>query len=352
MSARLIISIAVFSIISFVTLADAQPGGRRTLSVGDDAPGLDVETWVKGEFNPSNANVYVVEFWATWCGPCKNSIPHLTQLQEEYADDDLTIVGISTDADSSVVKRFVQKQGMKMEYTIGVDNRRRTERNWMDKAGIKGIPAIFIVDTNGTIQFIGRPSDEAFEDTLRKVMSGRYDLQKTEEAQPAIDGAKQFRDLNSWAEAEKHYKNAISVDNFIFARLYLELFEMLLLEQRDTVGAYKLIEEVMLTRGSEDPELLTWLASMIATDDRITGTNRRMDVAMKLAETALSFARKKSNPLYLSTIALVHFSDEHLDEAIEWQRKAYFSAKEKEKAEYKFTLDSYRKQQQRASASE
>ena len=352
MRVRTIFTLALFSIFCLVTFADAQPGGRKTLSVGDSAPALDVETWVKGEFNPSNAEVYVVEFWATWCGPCKRSIPHLTQLQEEYAEDGLAIVGISTDTDSSLVKKFVAQQGMKMQYTIGVDNRRRTQRNWMDKAGLKGIPSAFIVDQNGIIQFIGNPLEEAFEDTLHLVMTGRYDLQKSEKAQPAIDGAKQYRKLNSWAEAEKHYNQAIGVDQFVFANLYLELFEMLLLEQGDTAGAYKLVADVMLTRGSDDPELLTWLAKMIATDDRITGSKRRMDVAMSLAQTAQSFARKKTDPLYLSTIALVHFGNENMDAAIKWQREAYFSAKEKEKAEYKFTLDRYKRRQQRASASE
>ncbi len=352
MRVRTIFTLALFSIFCLVTFADAQPGGRKTLSVGDSAPALNVETWVKGEFNPSNAEVYVVEFWATWCGPCKRSIPHLTQLQEEYAEDGLTIVGISTDEDSSLVKKFVAQQGMKMDYTIGVDLKRRTQRNWMGKAGLKGIPSAFIVDLNGIIQFIGNPLEEAFEDTLHLVMSGRYDLQKSKKAQPAIDGAKQFRKLNSWAEAEKHYNQAIGVDQFVFAKLYLELFEMLLLEQGDTTGAYKLIGDVMLTRGSDDPELLTWFAKMIATDDRITGSKRRMDVAMSLAKTAQSFARKKTDPLYLSTIALVHFGNGNMEEAIEWQRKAYFSAKAKEKAEYKFTLDSYKTQQQRASASE
>jgi len=350
MHKRTLLTIAILTLFSVVTLTSAQPGGRKKLTVGDPAPTLNVETWVKGEFNPSADAPYVIEFWATWCGPCKRSIPHLTQLQEEYGDEGLQIVGISTDEDANLVKKFVAQQGMKMDYTIGVDNRRRTQRSWMDKAGLKGIPAAFIVNKNGIIQFIGNPLEEEFEETLAKVMTGRYDLKKEETAQPAIDGAKQFRSLNSWADAEKHYKDAINVDPYIFAELNLELFEMLLLEQGDTAGAYKLVADIALSRGSEDPELLTWFAKMIATDERIRGTKKRMDVAMHLATTAQVFAKKKTDPLYLSTIALVHYANGDFDEAIEWQRKAYFSAKEKDKAEYKFTLDSYRTQKQRASA--
>jgi thiol-disulfide isomerase/thioredoxin len=349
---RLLATIALLTITGLAVTTNAQSGSRGKLSVGDEAPSINVETWVKGTFDPSSAEVYVIEFWATWCGPCKKSIPHLTALQEEYADDGLVIVGISTDKETGLVEGFVKRQGMKMNYVVGIDNRNRTERSWMKAAGLSGIPAAFIVDKNNIIQFIGNPLDETFDEVLHNVMSGRYDLKKSVKAQPSIDNARKYRDLNSWAEAVKYYEDALSVDNYVFAELYKELFEMKLLDQGDTAGAYKLLSEVSLARGSEDPELLTWLAKMIATDSRIKGEQRRMDVAMKLAQTALTFARKKTDPKYISTIALIHFEDGRFDDAIEWQRKAYFSAKEKEKADYKFTLDSYRSQQQRASASE
>ena len=80
--------------------AFSQPGRNNNLKVGSPAPGLNIDEWVKGEFNPSDAEVYVLEFWATWCAPCRKSIPHLTQLQEEYELDGLKIVGISTDEDA------------------------------------------------------------------------------------------------------------------------------------------------------------------------------------------------------------------------------------------------------------
>lgn len=71
-----------------------------------------------------------------------------------------------------------------------------------------------------------------------------------------------------------------------------------------------------------------------------------MDIAMTSAKTALSFARRKTDPMYISMIAFVHFKNGNIDEAVEWQRKAYFAAKDKDKSEYKYVLDSYRNQQQ------
>jgi len=348
MRVRTSIITILLSLLTITSLATAQRAAK--LAVGDKAPGLNVDEWIKGSFNPAEADVYVVEFWATWCGPCRKSIPHLTALQEEYELDGLQIIGISTDEDTSLVAPFVKRQGLKMNYIVATDNRNRTQRAWMKAAGLQGIPAAFIVDKEGIIQFIGNPLVEEFEEVLAKVMSGRFDRAKSREAKPAIDAAKHFRSLNSWSESIKAYTNAIAIDPVIFAHLYIEEFEMLLLEKKDTAAAYALAELVITQRGSEDPELLTWLAETIATNDRIVGNARRMSVAMKAAQTALTFAKRKSDPAYIATIAMVHFHNGNIDEAIEWQRKAYFSAREKNKAKYKFTLDSYRMQKQHASA--
>ena len=125
---------------------------------------------------------------------------------------------------------------------------------------------------------------------------------------------------------------------------------MLLLDKNDPTEAYRYIAKVMVERGSEDPELLTWIAKEVAANEDISDSNRRMDFALNTAKTALTFARRKTDPMYLSTIAFVYFHDGNIDEAVVWQRKAYFSAREKNKAKYKYDLDSYRTQQQHASA--
>ena len=109
-----------------------------TLSIGKAAPALAIGTWVKGdevaEFR--KGHIYVVEFWATWCGPCKASMPHLSQLQKEYGDK-ITVLGIS-DEEMPVVERFLaeeQAEGVTWDeallYTIALDDDEATSDAYM-----------------------------------------------------------------------------------------------------------------------------------------------------------------------------------------------------------------------------
>ena len=94
----------------------------QTLKVGDAAPKLGVKSFVKGdpvkEFDAGKT--YVVEFWATWCGPCKVSIPHLTDLQKKYPA--VPFIGVSVwEQDQGLVKPFVDEMGDKMAYRVAID---------------------------------------------------------------------------------------------------------------------------------------------------------------------------------------------------------------------------------------
>ena len=98
---------------------------RDTLTIGDEAPAISVSQWVKGDpvdrLDPNKT--YVVEFWATWCGPCRVSIPHLTELQKKYKDKGVTIIGVSVwSRIRDAVAPFVEQMGDKMDYTVAIDD--------------------------------------------------------------------------------------------------------------------------------------------------------------------------------------------------------------------------------------
>ena len=129
--------------------------------IGDPAAPLKIKEWLKGgPVDLKNRDkIYVVEFWATWCGPCRVSIPHLTELQKKFADKGVVFVGIS-DEQPSMVKPFVEKMGDRMGYVVACDDERKTYSGYMEAYGRNGIPSAFIVDKEGKVAWAGHPMAE------------------------------------------------------------------------------------------------------------------------------------------------------------------------------------------------
>ncbi len=166
-----IISIAVLS--TALSAICSQAG-----SIGDAAPPLNVEYWVKGQpvkVEPGN-NIFVVEFWATWCGPCKRTIPHLTEVQKRFANKGVVIIGVS-DEKLATVQPFVATQGDGMAYRVAVDSSKKSLQNWHLAFGGTGIPHAFVVNTNGMMMWHGFPNEE-LDRTLEKILAGTFDLER------------------------------------------------------------------------------------------------------------------------------------------------------------------------------
>jgi len=146
----------------FVALGMLLLPAERThaAAIGDPAAPLNIATWVQGDpvdlASAKGEKIVVVEFWATWCGPCRTSIPHLTELQKKFADRGVVFVGV-TDEDEATVRPFVNQMGDKMAYTVAIDNSRQTSDGYMKAYGQNGIPCAFIVDREGRVAWVGHP---------------------------------------------------------------------------------------------------------------------------------------------------------------------------------------------------
>ena len=149
------------------------------LEPGSPAPPLSVKTWYKGTpvkaFNKNK--IYVVEFWATWCGPCRHSIPHVTELASKNEDVTFIGVGVREDDDGKNIKAFVAEMGDKMNYNVGYSgNKTGMYLTWMKATGQTFIPNAYIIKSN-TIQWIGHPLD--MDKPLSAIKAGKFSVAKS-----------------------------------------------------------------------------------------------------------------------------------------------------------------------------
>jgi thiol-disulfide isomerase/thioredoxin len=171
--------IRCFRLLALAPALLAAVAGAQTLKPGDPAPPIKVAAWTQGgpveKFLPGK--VYVVEFWATWCGPCRTSIPHLDKLSKKYAGK-VEFIGVSVwefDEDPvGHVARFVKEMGDQMTYTVAVDDAQKTmATTWMEAAAQEGVPSAFIVGKEGKILWIGHPME--MDEPLAQVVAGTFD---------------------------------------------------------------------------------------------------------------------------------------------------------------------------------
>jgi thiol-disulfide isomerase/thioredoxin len=162
--------------ITLMVLAGSAAYAADEVGPGSPAPKLQIKKWLKGTpVTEIEANkIYVVEFWATWCGPCIQSIPHVTELAKKNKDVTFIGVGIWEDEEGDNLTKFVKQMGDKMDYNVAYSgNKDGMAATWMDAASQNGIPTAFIIQ-NQKIVWIGHPMN--LDKPLEQVKSGAFDL--------------------------------------------------------------------------------------------------------------------------------------------------------------------------------
>jgi len=162
-----------------------------TLHTGDLAPRLSVGEWIQGGPITGFAKdkAYLVEFWATWCGPCVDSIPHVNALHLKFKDKGLVVIGLNVEGkNQSNVRPFVKKMAEKMTYPVALDNISISSRGtmletWMNAAGKNGIPCAFLVGKNNKITWIGHPA-ELSEQMIVQMLADESDIKKAATTTP------------------------------------------------------------------------------------------------------------------------------------------------------------------------
>ncbi len=133
---------------------------------GKSAPKLEVQEWLTGAAPETDKKVVLIDFWATWCGPCRALIPELNEYQKKFGSD-LVVIGIS-DEPPETVREFMKTH--KMEYNVAVDPNTKMK----EKVGVKGIPHVLVISPDNVVRWQGFPSlskDRLTEEKLAQIIN-------------------------------------------------------------------------------------------------------------------------------------------------------------------------------------
>lgn len=375
---------------------DAEPAEEektKVLSIGSLAPSLDIEHWVGDSPSPmskfESGKVYVVEFWATWCGPCLYSMPHLAELQSKYEDEGVRVVSISNE-DLETVTSFLERpvrpkilglpepkevgdedttesdeeastdEEVKEEakpitfgeltsaYSLTTDPDESVYEDYMRAAAQNGIPTAFIVGKDGYVEWIGHPM--SMDEPLEAVVNDEWDrgpAKEEFERKQKVDLA--LREI-LLAYRTKHHETALRLlqehsDLFQGTRYETALksiwFPTALATQQNEI-ALELIEEKIESNPDDVVAINRWAWEVYeAIESGWDNSDEILMTTTNALESALASEENESDealwPAY-DTVAHLKALANDKDAAIEWQRRAIETAPDGEKDNLKAYL--------------
>jgi thiol-disulfide isomerase/thioredoxin len=176
--------------------ANQVPDGRQDKSLsqrtkvkmpeaGQPAPEISAKEWINlktpATVKSLRGKVLVLEFWATWCGPCAQGIPHLNELYKKYAEKDVQLLSFVKEGHQTM-DRFLQKTPV--SYPIAL------ESTSLEDYGISGIPHAFVVDRAGKIIWHGYPDASEMDKVITAALQHVPESAKatTEDSGPDAPG--------------------------------------------------------------------------------------------------------------------------------------------------------------------
>ncbi|MBS1709486.1 MAG: redoxin family protein [Armatimonadetes bacterium] len=323
-----------------------------SLAPGDAAPPLAVRKWLQGEpmatFAPGK--VHVVEFWASWCGPCKVEMPHLVGLAKKY-EGKVTFVGVSVWDNPADAEKSWAVAGNPIPYRLAEDKipdnllaekdpaafARRSmsegamSSQWLVASGLEkvGIPAAFIVNQSGRIAWAGNPS--RLDKPLDAVLAGKWDIDAARRdhidlvTETDLLG-KAMADWEKRIEAKQDAEAVKEATDFAFAKpkyralLLAQVFGQLYVQQRDADAASKLARRALPLQTDPDNDPLPTIAYSIAFK---TPADLKPDLAlgMQVAKQADKNQSGK-HPGVKESLAQLAFLQGDLKGAVKYQSEA------------------------------
>ena len=310
------------------------------LNIGDKAPDLNVTDWVKGSKQTlGNGNITVVEFWATWCGPCKMSIPHLTELAHKYKGK-VNFVGVSVweskpEDYTTKVPAFVKEFGEKMDYNVATEGPGTfMAKNWMTAAGENGIPAAFLVNQEGTIVWIGHPMD-GLDTAIDNLLAGKGDITSARDTRAKVK-AKEMEQMKMQQELQakigpvmkalqaKKYQDASDAADKIIASNpetmpIVSQYKLMSMVQGNLSGLGAFITKLGSQDFAKEPQMMNQIIWMVVEKD-LKLKSDAYQAAVKLGEKMM--AADPKNPMTMDTYSLALWRAGEKAKALKSQKMA------------------------------
>jgi len=317
------------------------------LKIGDPAPPLKIKEWVRGDAvnlkTDAAKKIHMVEFWATWCPPCKASVPLLTQFQKNHQKD-LVIIGI-TDPDPdrnspTEIKQFVKEQGTKMAYTVAIDDNGATSRAYLPSEMV-GIPYAFLVGRDGRVVWDGSPLDPALETVIPEVIEGKYDVAKAKaNAQVEQKVGRLFQEAEmayQMGQMDEVWRLMIDILNADPANEpAMQLLTGIYASEPRKAEEYKSVMRGHIAKNKADAKAMHLLAVTLCGNDDFA--SRSPDLAIEAAKAAYEASKQSwAIEIYAKTLYQVG----NLDRAISLQQEAVSATLDADRVGAQGVLDYY-----------
>ncbi|MEM8756387.1 MAG: redoxin family protein [Planctomycetota bacterium] len=303
------------------------------LSVGDVAPPLSADQWFQGQARDAvrSGRVTVVDFWATWCGPCIQAMPHLSELAETHGDDGLDVVAVSIDSGpdpAGLVERFLSTRSDITRFEVMLADAPMRQR-WFEAAGMTSIPTTMVVDQSGVLAWIGHPLEGdgrgglMLDRVALGLLDGSYDPSEAvnrERARAAdaelavMNAAWQSNDLDA---ALGSIDRLLAIDAAEYSDLALRKAEILLYELRRSEEAVEFIRQETGTRYASDSLMRQSFAALLSGTADPGEDGRALAVELAAGVAAESDGQDRAALLVL---AEAHFAAGNTEEAIATMR--------------------------------
>jgi thiol-disulfide isomerase/thioredoxin len=346
---RTLLSLFCSLVIVMGVACQSSAGDTATLKLGDPAPALVPTGWLNGApvaaFAPGT--IYVVECWATWCGPCKAAIPHLSAMNTRVKDQHVVVIGLNVyEKDLSLVAPFVTSMGDKMNYRVALDKDGANAAAWLEAAGQSGIPCSFVVDKAGKLAWFGHPM-AGLDEVVDELVAGTFNLATFQAKQEERQA--QLKDLGRRFEAslashdlptiQTAIAAIVAVEPAIESGVYAQAFDQLFAHDRAFAVAYALADQGLAKHLDMNAQnAIAW--TILDTKD-VPAADRKLPLALSLARQADALAGHKDAAV-LDTLALAYFLTGDQKQAIETEQQAISLAPADEKADLTKSLNRFK----------